>query len=150
MADIDHFKRFNDTYGHDAGDAVLRGVAQTLKSHIRGSDMACRFGGEEFTLILPDSGLEGSREKIESLRKMIAAMVLSHAGQTLDAVTMSFGLAIFPEHGGDAAKLLQAADMALYRAKSEGRNRVEVSRTGDWGISPSVLRAAEIDDSKTV
>ncbi len=143
IADVDHFKRFNDTHGHDAGDAVLRSVAQTLKSHIRGSDIVCRFGGEEFTLILPDSALDAAREKTESLRRAIAALVLSHAGQALGPVTMSFGLAIYPEHGSDSAGLLQAADRALYRAKHEGRNRVATSRAGDLGREPGpVGRAA--------
>jgi diguanylate cyclase (GGDEF)-like protein len=150
MADIDHFKRFNDTYGHDAGDAVLRSVAQTLTSHIRGSDIACRFGGEEFTLILPESALATAHEKTESLRQTIASLLLSHAGQTLGTITMSFGLAIFPEHGSDSAGLLQAADMALYRAKNEGRNRIVVSRIGDRGASHRDWRAAEIAESESV
>jgi diguanylate cyclase (GGDEF)-like protein len=130
MADIDHFKRFNDTYGHDAGDAVLRSVAQTLKSHIRGSDIVCRLGGEEFTVVLAESMLGPAREKAESLRAAIAALVLSHADQPLGAVTMSFGLAMFPAHGHDSGELLQAADIALYRAKNEGRNRVTISDSG--------------------
>ena len=136
MADVDHFKRFNDHQGHDAGDAVLRSVALALKSHLRRSDIACRFGGEEFTLILPESTLEAAEGKTESLRQEVAALELSHAGQTLGTVTMSFGLAIFPEHGGDSAALLKAADVALYRAKNEGRNRVEISRTGTPPVSP--------------
>jgi diguanylate cyclase (GGDEF)-like protein len=137
MADIDHFKRFNDGYGHDAGDAVLRIVAQTLKSQIRGSDIACRFGGEEFTLIMPEAALEAARKKTESLRQAIASLVLSHAGQSLGTITMSFGVAIYPEHGSDSTGLLQAADSALYRAKNEGRNRVEISR-----IEPSAATAS--------
>jgi len=143
MADVDHFKRFNDTYGHDAGDTVLRSVAQTLKDHIRGSDIACRFGGEEFTLVLPETAIDAAREKTESLRQAIASLVLSHAGRPLGTITMSFGLAIFPEHGSDAAGLLQAADQALYRAKNDGRNRVTTSRVGNMGREPEpVGRAA--------
>ncbi len=130
MADVDHFKQFNDTYGHDAGDAVLRGVGETLKGQIRGSDIACRFGGEEFTLVLLDSTLAAAREKTESLRQAIAALAPGHGGQAFGKVTMSFGLAVFPEHGSDSAGLLRAADVALYRAKKNGRNRVEVSRAG--------------------
>ena len=127
MADIDHFKRFNDSYGHDAGDAVLRAVAQTLKSQVRGSDIACRLGGEEFTLVLTESALDAARDRAEGLRQAIASLALRHAGQSLGTVTMSFGLATFPEHGGDSAELLQAADLALYKAKNNGRNRVEVA-----------------------
>lgn len=142
MADIDYFKRFNDTYGHEAGDAVLRSVAQTLKSHIRGSDIVCRFGGEEFTLILPESALEAAREKTELLRQSIATLVLSHAGRNLGSITMSFGIAIFPEDGSDSAALFQAADMALYQAKNEGRNRVEISRAGTAAV---ILPEAEVE-----
>jgi diguanylate cyclase (GGDEF)-like protein len=130
MTDIDHFKRFNDTRGHDAGDAVLRSVAQTLKSHIRGGDIACRFGGEEFTVILPECALDAASKKAEILRQAIASLVLSHDGQALGTVTMSFGVAFFPEDGSDSTGLLKAADTALYRAKNAGRNRVEVSITG--------------------
>ena len=138
MADVDHFKRFNDTYGHDAGDAVLRSVAETLKSNIRGSDIACRFGGEEFTLVLLESTLAAAREKTESLRQAVAALSPSYGGQALGAVTMSFGLVVFPEHGNDSAGLLRAADMALYRAKKDGRNRVEISRAAASTVSPHV------------
>lgn len=136
MTDVDHFKRFNDTHGHEAGDAVLRKVAQTLRRNIRRSDMACRFGGEEFTVILPDSPLGAARERAELLREAVASLVLSHAGQTLGPVTMSFGVAVFPKDGGDSATLIEAADAALYRAKSEGRNRVEISRTEARVVSP--------------
>jgi len=136
MADVDHFKRFNDTYGHDAGDVILRAVAHSLKKHLRVSDIACRYGGEEFTLVLPESSLDAAREKAEVLRQAISALVLSHAGKTLGTVTMSFGLAIFPGHGRDAAGLLQTADKALYRAKSNGRNRVEVARAVTPVVNP--------------
>jgi diguanylate cyclase (GGDEF)-like protein len=138
MADVDHFKRFNDTYGHDAGDVVLREVAQVLKSQLRPSDIACRFGGEEFTLILPESRLGGAREKVESLRQAIAAMVLNHGGHSLGTVTMSFGLAIFPQHGGDSSALLHAADVALYQAKRNGRNRVELSSSAI--VAPDAIK----------
>jgi len=129
MADVDHFKSFNDTYGHDAGDAVLRAVAKTLKGHIRGSDIVCRFGGEEFTLVLPESALDAARKKTESLRRVISALALSHDGAALGTVTMSFGLAIFPEHGNTNDELIRAADKALYEAKSRGRNRVVAAST---------------------
>ena len=129
MADVDHFKSFNDTYGHDAGDAVLRAVAKTLKGHIRGSDIACRFGGEEFTLVLPESALNAAHKKTEALRRTIASLALSHDGAALGTVTMSFGLAIFPEHGTTNDELIRAADKALYEAKSMGRNRVVAAST---------------------
>ncbi len=121
---------------------MLRGVAQALKGNIRASDIACRFGGEEFTLILPDCALDAARKKTKSLRQSIASLVLSHGGEALGTVTMSFGLAIVPQHGSDSAGLLKAADTALYRAKNAGRNRVEVSNTGIPVVSPSVGRVA--------
>jgi diguanylate cyclase (GGDEF)-like protein len=127
MLDIDHFKRFNDSYGHEAGDALLRGVGSFLKTHVRGEDIACRYGGEEFTLILPGAPLEVSAQRAEQLRKGIEELRVIHQGQPLPTVTLSLGAAVFPEHGATGDAVIRAADVALYRAKQDGRNRVVIA-----------------------
>jgi len=127
MLDLDHFKSFNDTFGHSAGDEALRELAVLLEAHVRGSDVACRYGGEEFTLVLPDASLENALKRAEELRDWVTRMKITHESQTIDTVTASMGLACFPEHGSSAEALLRAADAALYRAKAEGRNRVVVA-----------------------
>jgi diguanylate cyclase (GGDEF)-like protein len=127
MLDIDHFKRFNDTYGHDAGDAVLSALGGYLQRQVRGDDIVCRFGGEEFTLILPGASLEIARDRAERLRVGVQALVVRSADRPLEAVTLSLGVAVLPQHGETAEAILQAADAALYRAKQGGRDRVEVA-----------------------
>ena len=127
LLDVDHFKRFNDTFGHEAGDAVLRTIAQTLMDHIRASDLASRFGGEEFAVLLPEATLEQACEKAEVLRKAIQLLNLHQSGKPLGPVTASFGVASWPRHGKTMAELMKAADMALYDAKGQGRNRVVVA-----------------------
>ena len=124
MIDIDHFKKFNDDFGHDGGDAVLRTLGAFLKKHVRGSDIACRFGGEEFILILSPSTADGARQRAEKIRREANLLRVSHAGRDLGSITLSLGLAMYPDHGGEAAVLIKAADVALYKAKSGGRNRV--------------------------
>lgn len=128
MLDVDHFKRFNDNHGHEAGDQVLRHIAQLLRKSLRGSDLACRFGGEELTLIMPETSLEDARAKCEALREQIAELTVRVGGAVLPAVTVSMGLAAFPLHGEQAETLIQQADAALYRAKHAGRNRVELAQ----------------------
>jgi diguanylate cyclase (GGDEF)-like protein len=128
LADIDHFKRFNDTWGHEAGDVVLKRVADVIREHVRGSDIGCRYGGEELAVILPDTTLEVAVERAERIRSGVAAVRLEYGGKPLDAITLSFGVAVFPQHAGDAEALLRAADQALYEAKKAGRNRVAVSQ----------------------
>jgi len=128
LADIDYFKRFNDSWGHEAGDLVLKRVADVIREHVRGSDIGCRYGGEELAVILPETTLEVAVERAERIRRGIAAVRLDYGGRLLDAVTSSFGVAIFPQHAGDAEALLRAADEALYEAKKAGRNRVAVSQ----------------------
>ena len=123
--DIDFFKRVNDRFGHDAGDAVLKGVAQQLQASVRGGDIACRMGGEEFAIMLPGATLAVARQRAEELRRAVAAMRVRHAQLDMPAVSMSCGVAAFPDHGVTADALLRAADQALYRAKEAGRNRVE-------------------------
>jgi diguanylate cyclase (GGDEF)-like protein/PAS domain S-box-containing protein len=126
MLDIDHFKRFNDTYGHDAGDTVLRAVGAFLKEHTRGADIACRYGGEEFTLVLPGASLADTQQRAEELRAGIQTLAVQHGEQPLAQVTISLGVAVFPAHGTTAESLIRAADQALYQAKRNGRNRIEV------------------------
>lgn len=126
LLDLDHFKCINDTLGHDAGDAVLRAVGHFLQTHIRGEDLACRYGGEEFLLILADSALEDTRRRAEQLREGIKALPLEYAGLPLGPVTASLGVAVFPEQGVTADAVVRAADAALYQAKAEGRDRVAV------------------------
>ncbi len=127
MLDLDHFKQFNDTFGHSAGDALLRELGGILRSNVRAGDIACRFGGEEFVLILPEAPLSCAQQRAEQLREAARHLQVSHMGESLGSVTVSVGLAAFPEHGGSGEALLEAADGALYRAKAEGRDRVVVA-----------------------
>ncbi|NJP06552.1 MAG: GGDEF domain-containing protein [Chloroflexaceae bacterium] len=124
MLDIDHFKRFNDTYGHDAGDTLLREVGAFLKRHTRGEDIACRYGGEEFTLVLPVASLDDTAQRAEEIRLGIQRLNVYHHGQPLDPVTVSIGIAAFPNHNTSADGLLKHADTCLYQAKRNGRNQV--------------------------
>jgi diguanylate cyclase (GGDEF)-like protein len=126
MFDIDHFKKYNDTYGHDAGDLVLKSLAYAVLSNIRESDIACRYGGEEFVIILPDSPLEAIKRRAESLLKKIAEMDLQHDGKELGKITISIGVAAYPQHGGTHDALIKSADEAAYQAKENGRNRMVV------------------------
>ncbi|SDD35263.1 diguanylate cyclase (GGDEF) domain-containing protein [Massilia sp. PDC64] len=124
MIDLDHFKHMNDTYGHEAGDLVLRTVGRCLREGVRRSDIACRYGGEELVLVLPECDAAAARTCAETLRKTISALQLHHADAALPQVTASFGIALWPAHGEDAHTLVHAADRALYDAKHGGRNRV--------------------------
>ena len=124
MLDVDHFKRFNDTFGHNAGDLVLREIAGILRTRTRGSDMACRFGGEELVVVGPETSLEHGLQRAEQICQAIANLTVIYEGQPLGKVTISVGVASAPEHGYDMAELLRAADEALYAAKKAGRNRV--------------------------
>ncbi|MGB9835604.1 MAG: diguanylate cyclase [Candidatus Saccharicenans sp.] len=124
MLDIDHFKKFNDTYGHEAGDYVLQAIAGTIKKAVRAEDIICRFGGEEFTIILPGLELDRAVKRAELILDMVRHLELKFAGSLLSHLTVSAGVASFPEHGQKWSEVLQAADLALLKAKSEGRNRV--------------------------
>lgn len=124
MADVDHFKKLNDTHGHQAGDDALQQFAQYLRDGVRGDDIACRYGGEEFAVILPGATLEQAQQRAEKLRSGVANLRVRTAGQTLPPLSASFGVAAFPQHGDSWEALLRAADGALYQAKREGRNRV--------------------------
>jgi len=124
VVDIDHFKRLNDTFGHDAGDFVLERTAEVLRAATRGSDIACRFGGEEFAVILPGAPLLVARTRAEGIRSAIESMPLDFGGRNLGPLTVSVGVASMPAHAQDWSFTLQQADRALYTAKQAGRNRV--------------------------
>jgi len=124
MLDIDHFKHFNDTYGHQAGDMMLRALGEFLLKRTRGEDIACRYGGEEFVVILAGMTVADALTRADSLRESAKHLAVPYAGQVLGKITLSMGVAAFPTHGDTPEGLLHAADRALYRAKGEGRDRV--------------------------
>jgi diguanylate cyclase (GGDEF)-like protein len=124
MIDADNFKQFNDTFGHKAGDIVLRGIADRFLSSVRTEDIVCRYGGEEFVIILPDISTEKAIERAESIRQAILSLRVADHGQSLGAVTISIGVAVYPGDGDAIDQLLQAADRRLYAAKNNGRNQV--------------------------
>jgi diguanylate cyclase (GGDEF)-like protein/PAS domain S-box-containing protein len=127
MLDVDGFKGYNDTRGHAAGDAILRELGRLLLTHVRGEDIPSRFGGDEFMIILPDTSREVSRQRAEFLGSRASDFSLEFEGQTLEPITLSFGVAAFPQDGCTSSEILKAADTALYRAKSEGRGRVMIA-----------------------
>jgi diguanylate cyclase (GGDEF)-like protein len=127
MLDIDHFKNYNDEYGHEAGDAVLRAIGQLLQTQVRGGDVACRFGGEEFVILMPNAPLESAKERGKQILEAIRGLEVPHQGRLLPSVTASLGVAEFPAHASDAEGILDAADHALYVAKRTGRDRMVVS-----------------------
>lgn len=124
MLDIDHFKKFNDTYGHEAGDLLLSEFGQLISRNVRAEDIGCRYGGEEFVLILPGADPGVARYRAEALRIAVKALALQYNNLPLSSVTISVGYATFPDTSADPGKLVRAADLALYRAKSGGRDRV--------------------------
>jgi diguanylate cyclase (GGDEF)-like protein/PAS domain S-box-containing protein len=127
MLDLDHFKRFNDTHGHDAGNAVLRETASFLLKNVRAEDFVCRFGGEEFVVILPTAGLDGAHARAERLRSKMRELNIMYQGKSLGMVTFSVGVAAFPEHGMSPKDLMASADAALYEAKRGGRDQVALA-----------------------
>lgn len=131
LADIDHFKAFNDTHGHQVGDQVLRLVAQVLTASVKGRDLAARYGGEEFAVILPQTDLEGARKLAEQIRKTVAGnrIRLKSSGQHLGNITLSIGCAQYDPHE-TLGEVIRRADDALYQAKHQGRNRVIVAPPG--------------------
>lgn len=150
MLDVDHFKRFNDTYGHEAGDLVLQSLSPVLRDHVRGSDIVCRYGGEELIVVLPESSLAETVTRAERLRVAIAALQVVWRGQPLGKITASFGVAVFPQHGNHGMMLFQAADTALYQAKAAGRNQVvvaPVSEATPGAITTPQPTAVPADDS---
>lgn len=127
MIDVDHFKAINDSYGHQAGDEVLKAIGALLLSQAREGDLACRYGGEEFVLVTPRMALATALERAEQWRASFAGQKIRH-GELELSVTFSVGLATYPDHGATADSLLSSADQALYRAKALGRNRVEAAQ----------------------
>ncbi|MBB2487222.1 diguanylate cyclase [Mitsuaria sp. WAJ17] len=124
LIDVDHFKQFNDRHGHDAGDLVLQEVGRALEACVRASDVVCRFGGEEFVVLMPELPPELALHRAEQLLQGVRQLAPSHGGRPLGPLSASLGLAIFPGHGEQAQGLIDAADAALYTAKREGRDRV--------------------------
>ncbi|MBI5321639.1 diguanylate cyclase [Bradyrhizobium sp.] len=125
--DVDHFKKFNDNHGHDAGDTVLRHVGEILATQFAEDAVPCRFGGEEFVVMLPNVNLQDAAARAEELRAKVEALNIRYAEGHLPRVTISAGVAVFPEAGATLMDVLRVADDALYRAKDGGRNKVEVS-----------------------
>lgn len=126
--DLDHFKHFNDIFGHDAGDTVLRSLAELFRASFRADDVICRYGGEEFAVILPESCVQDAAKRAEELRMATKELKLVHRGVALDPITVSIGVAGFPDHGQDAQELLERADQCLYQSKANGRDRVTQAR----------------------
>jgi len=130
MLDLDHFKRFNDTFGHGAGDAALKAVAEIFRSSIRSEDIACRYGGEEFTIMMPDVPIAIALDRAETIRRAVANLSVPLDRETCAEFSVSIGVAIYPDDGEGADQLLRRADLALYRAKRSGRNQVAQYEVG--------------------
>jgi len=149
MADLDNFKQLNDAFGHAAGDEVLRRIGRFLGAAVRGEDVACRFGGEEFVVILPKASLADTHRRAEALREGIKAQQADEATGLYPAATMSVGVAAYPEHGTSAAELILAADSAMYLAKAKGRDRVVVA-SGSGGQPIDVSIATDMSTARDV
>jgi diguanylate cyclase (GGDEF)-like protein/PAS domain S-box-containing protein len=148
MLDLDRFKQFNDAHGHKAGDAMLSAVGNLLKRQVRREDIACRYGGEELLLILPEAAPDVTLERAELLRQLIAQLQTHYQGKVLGPITASLGVASFPEHAQNWEDLIRAADEALYRAKQNGRNRVEVAQTTDRKEIEDLFLAEKVAEVK--
>ena len=133
VVDIDHFKRINDTFGHQKGDEVLRRLGDVFRAAIRSCDYVARYGGEEFIVMLPEVGAAGGLEVAERIREQVSRKRINPKG---DRITVSVGMAMFPEHGDSPEELFQQADQALYAAKAAGRNRVATA-TGREAPDPN-------------
>jgi len=127
VMDVDFFKKFNDSFGHQAGDRVLSAIGSLLRKKTRGADVASRMGGEELALVLPGASREDAAKRAEEIREAVAQMDVTYDGRNIGPVTLSIGVAVFPQHGNTADDVVRVADAALYRAKREGRNRVIVA-----------------------
>jgi diguanylate cyclase (GGDEF)-like protein len=124
LFDVDHFKQVNDRWGHAAGDLVLQGIGQLASTRIRGGDIACRYGGDEFVLVLPETSREATRKRAEQVRETVKHLQEEYNGQPLGTISISLGVAMYPNNGTTRDAILKSADKALYRAKGEGGNRV--------------------------
>lgn len=128
MLDMDYFKQFNDNFGHEAGDLMLRALGQFLLANVRKEDVVCRYGGDEVLVILPGASLDITRKRASALVETSNALKIGYHHRTLGPISLSMGVAIFPDDGASGAEVLKAADAALLRAKKLGRNRVVVFR----------------------
>jgi len=137
MIDIDHFKRINDGFGHEAGDQVLRELGALLKRSVRDTDVACRYGGEEFVLALPEISIENVQRRAESVRASVKSLKVEYLGKPLGPIAVSLGVAVFPIHAHDEDSLFREADRALYEAKRAGRDRVVVAVPQPAGTAPA-------------
>lgn len=124
LIDLDGMKRLNDEHGHPAGDQGLRAVGELLQAWLRGTDVSCRCGGDEFAVILPGTGQKGSKHVAEKLRRAIETLTIVVDGETLRPFTASIGIAVYGVHGASVEEMVQVADEALYQAKRAGKNRV--------------------------
>ncbi len=140
LADLDGFKHVNDAFGHPAGDEILRKIGAYLEDAVRGDDIACRFGGEEFVVILPNASADEAQRRAEELREGVKLLQEDGSTRLYPTATLSIGVASFPEHGATVSELIHAADSAMYRAKALGRDRVVVA--GDSNGHPIEVASA--------
>jgi diguanylate cyclase (GGDEF)-like protein/PAS domain S-box-containing protein len=127
--DIDHFKHFNDSFGHDAGDHILQSIAELIRGHFRADDLICRYGGEEFAIILPETSKKDAARRADTLRLAAQRHEITYRGALLPSVTLSMGVATLPEDAVDSQELLACADRCLYASKENGRNRLTIAKT---------------------
>jgi len=120
MIDVNNFKNINDSFGHKAGDLVLQKLGKTIQDNVRPSDTPCRYGGDEFTLILPETTYESAQKCAERLRKDASSINFQFNDQLIRSITLSIGISVFPEHGATGALVLQAADEVMYQLKQVG------------------------------
>jgi diguanylate cyclase (GGDEF)-like protein len=129
MIDIDHFKQFNDNFGHEAGDIVIQSLATVLRDFVRKEDISCRYGGEEFIVIMPEVDLDAALERAQILHEEVSHIHLRYGSAALTQITISIGLAVFPLHANHMRGLITASDEALYQAKNSGRNKTMVYKS---------------------
>jgi diguanylate cyclase (GGDEF)-like protein len=129
MFDIDYFKTYNDRFGHPAGDAMLREISRYLQQHTFSHESPCLYGGDEFFAILPGTTLPEAAARASGWQKEINHITLKYEGQEIGNVTLSIGVASFPENGNSSIEIMKAVDVALYQAKTDGRNRLVIAKT---------------------
>jgi diguanylate cyclase (GGDEF)-like protein len=142
MIDVDHFKEFNDTLGHVAGDAILKSVGQCMQLVSRGEDVVARYGGDEFALMMANTSRETAWRRAELIRQRVHSLEIGQNGSKLGPVTLSVGIAVLPEHGASAEAVLHAADEALLKSKQTGRNRIVISAREALDAAPEVQLTA--------